>query len=768
MGRAYRAADTYSDEGRVVVRQTRGDASGEATLPFRVAFSRPDRIRIEAYDARIAANGAIFRAAVGAVPGQVLSEPVATPLSLEQIFADDAVRATLAEGEAGCPTQLPLLLADDTIDLILADATAPPRLVGHEPVDGQACARIAVAKPDGLLELWIDRRTKLLRRMTVPTDAYAAELSRQASAPVGVSVTVDFVNASFDAAVPEEAFAFEVPPAAATVARLDPLEPPQPVHSLVGRKAELPPLVALDGTSLPRGSLGGSPAVLEFFFEGCGPAAQTMPQVASGISEFITTWARAHDGQRPAVRHLAVSLDPEDVSAESLRKKLAEFGGVGTIVRDPQAVTAQGFAIESFPATVILAADGTVADVIVGNHGRIAADVAEVLSAVATGADPAALVRERHGRRVRDYRRELDRAASGVAARMPEQVVAPRRQPVRFKLEPAWRAGGVALPGNVVCLDESHGVAAPRIVALDGWRTVVELDGDGQETGRHDLDLPPDAGVGFLRTSAAANGGRWWLAGRHGGQHVFVFTDDWRLHATYPEPGGGEHEGITDAELADLDGDGVPEMVVGYRGTVGVQAASLDGRRLWRDRTPGTVIDVAVGPPVADGGSRSVVCVTADGRLVPARRAGDGGTDTGSSAAAGMRSLACGPVAADAAWALLGIAGPALGRQAAVGIEPTSLATTWELPLPDGVHRDGPIDPVAWADLLGTRRRQWLIAAPDGSVTVTWADGRVVDRYFHGAPLVGIGGYRHAGSGRIVLPTKNALEAFTVADVALD
>ena len=173
MGRAYRAADTYSDEGRVVVRQTKGETSDEVTLPFQVAFSRPDRIRIEAYDARIAADGETLRAAVGSVPGQVLSEPVVTPLSLDQIFADDAVRVTLAEGEAGCPTQLALLMADDTIDLILADATGPPRLVGHETVDGQACSRIAVAKPDGLLELWIDRRTKLLRRMTVPTGADA-------------------------------------------------------------------------------------------------------------------------------------------------------------------------------------------------------------------------------------------------------------------------------------------------------------------------------------------------------------------------------------------------------------------------------------------------------------------------------------------------------------------------------------------------------------------------------------------------------------------
>ena len=202
MGRAYRSAASYADDARVVVRQTSGALSTDAAFPFRVAFSRPDRIRIDAYDARIAADGTRLFAAVGGVPGQVLAEAVTSPLSMDQIFADDAVRTTLAEGEAGCPTQLPLLLADDTVDLILADAREAPRILGTETIDGRACARIEIVKPDGVLELWIDRETKLLRRMKVPTAAYAAELSRQAGGPVGISVEVEFAGASFDTAAP--------------------------------------------------------------------------------------------------------------------------------------------------------------------------------------------------------------------------------------------------------------------------------------------------------------------------------------------------------------------------------------------------------------------------------------------------------------------------------------------------------------------------------------------------------------------------------------
>lgn len=76
--------------------------------------------------------------------------------------------------------------------------------------------------------------------------------------------------------------------------------------------------------------------------------------------------------------------------------------------------------------------------------------------------------------------------------------------------------------------------------------------------------------------------------------------------------------------------------------------------------------------------------------------------------------------------------------------------------------------PAEGADLLGTPRRQWLIAAPDGSVTVAWADGRVVDRCRRGATLVGIGGYPEGNDGFVVLATRDALESYRIDDVALD
>lgn len=759
MSRAYRAAEGYSDAGVVRIRYVRDGDEVEQTVPFRVVFRRPDRLRIDAYDARIAVDGSVLRGAVGSVPGQVLEETVRSPLSLDQVFADEQIRMALAEGDAGCPTQLPLLLADDTVDLIVADAVEKPRVTGTERVEGHECTVLTIPKDDGPLVLWIDRRERLLRRLSLPTRTYARYLAQQGGPVGGLAVIVDFVGATFQPSVPEQVFAFDVPPGAGRVARLEPPTAPEPPGPLIGRPCPHFVLAALDGATVAPADLAGTVAVLEFFSTDSEACRRAMPLVAAAVEA-------AAKGS--PVKHYAVSVDDTDVTDEAIRGTVASWDGRGTILRDSRSVAAAAFGITTPPAVVVLAPDGTVADVQSGRQRRIGEDVAADLAAIAAGRPTAQLVRDRFESRLAEYRELLERISGGGGAeRLPEQVIAPRRQPDRFKLVRAWRADGIAIPGNVACIDGA-GAAAARIVALDGWRTVVVLDGEGREIGRHELDLPADAAVGFLRTAVDTSGRRWWLGGNRGGQQVFVFDEAWKLAAAYPGWESPSHPGVAAAELADLDGDGTPEIVVAYLGGAGVHAANLSGHRLWSDRSLEAVAGMASAAPDASG-RRGVLCVDGRGRLVPVAADGAVGRPRPDEPADGLplRAIASGPVAPDGGWAILGLAGGRVGQNVAVGIDADG-GRTWSLDLADGVHRDGPIEPVAWADLLGTPRRQWLIAAPDGSVTVAWADGRVVDRYRHGAALTGIGGYRAGGAGFIVLATRDTVEGYRVDDVALD
>ena len=551
--KAYREAETYSDNARVRVAFIRGDATTERTIPFRVAFARPDRVRIECYDARVVADGTTLLATVGGVPGQVLTEPVKTPLALDQIVADEQVQAALAEGDAGLPTQLALLLADDTIELIRAEATSPPRIAGTESIDGHPCTRIDIDKPEGRLSLWIDRKEHLLRRIAIPTDAYARQVSEESGTVTGVSVIVDFVDATFAKPLPDTAFALSIPEGSVRVARLDPAG--------------------------------------------------------------VTDAAKGSDAIKPP----------------------------------------------------------------------------------------------------------------------PEQVIAPRQQPERFKLVEAWRSEDVGLPGNLVCYDdqpsaeeqpEGDETASPatRIAVLDGWQTVVVLDAAGKKMARHELVLPKGAAVEFLRTGVDRGGRRWWLGGTSGAQQVFLFDESWTLRTSYPPPGSSEHPGIRDAHLVDADGDGSPEIVVAFAGSRGLEWAGLDGNRLWADRQPPAVTSIAPWP--ADDQTSGLVGMTSDGRLVMISTDGTAG-------------------------------------------KPVTVQATEDHPA--FRHPRKPRDvPVAWADLFGSKRWQWLVAEPDGSITICRADGGAVGRYSHGQPLVGLGGFQSDGIGHVVLSTPDGVECLRLEDVALD
>lgn len=772
MSEAYRAAERYRDDAAVRIHYTRGDTDVDHDLPFRVAFERPDRLRVECYDAQLVCDGTSLHAAVGDVPGQVLVEPVKSPLSLEQLFTDPHLRSRLSEGEAGCPTQLPLLLADDTVSLILAEAVGNPRIAGSDLVDGHACTKLEIDKPDGTLALWIDDASFILRRLKLPTAAYAAFLSSQVGPVSRVEVVAEFKNASFDATIADEAFSFEVPKGARTVAAIEPVQSPDPPAESIGKASPPFTLSSLSGDRVSRESLAGRIAVLEFFFDGCGPCTRTMPRVLEAVGKL-----RAAGRE---IAHHRVSVDDAGVADETIRgfvekaaggtKEESKTDGV-TILRDPRSVAAAAFEITTFPGLVVLAPDGTVADVQRGSNDRIDEDLVAVVEAVAAGKPTSEFVRKRFDRRLSEYRSAIDAATGGGTSALPEQVIAPKRQPDRFKLVRAWKSDAVVMPGNIVRADPPDGGSSetPRLFVLDGWRSVVELDAAGSEVARHDLDLPADAAIGFLRTAVDREGRRWWLGGSVGGQHLFVFDNRWRRHTVYPEIGAAAHPGVSGAEFVDLDGKGGPEIVVGFFGSVGLHGVSLEGRRLWKERSIETVISLAADAAGEDG-RRGVVVVDARGRLV---RVGPDGEARPPVEVDGSRiqTLHAAPVgvteAMEPAWALLAIAGESLGRTRLVGIA-ADLASRWSHDLPDGIHRDGPIEPVAWADLLGSRRRQWLVAAPDGSVTIAWDDGGIVGRYAHGEPIVGVNGFVSGGVPHLVIATRTAVEALRMDDIALD
>ena len=137
---------------------------------------------------------------------------------------------------------------------------------------------------------------------------------------------------------------------------------------------------------------------------------------------------------------------------------------------------------------------------------------------------------------------------------------------------------------------------------------MVEVGLDGKPGRIHRLDVAEAEAVTKLRAFTTAAGKTYLaaFAGDHQRMRLFDLDDKERL--VYPEDAlQNRHNGIADVELLDLDGDGAPEIYIGFWGVVGVHAVALDGKRLWVNRSLANVSHLAAGPAAEDG-RRDLIC----------------------------------------------------------------------------------------------------------------------------------------------------------------
>jgi hypothetical protein len=238
-------------------------------------------------------------------------------------------------------------------------------------------------------------------------------------------------------------------------------------------------------------------------------------------------------------------------------------------------------------------------------------------------------------------------------------------------------------------------------------------------------------------------------------KQIHLFDAQWKKLVSYPAD--RDHAGVADAHLGDLNGDGQPELLVSYWDVVGVQQATLEGQRVWVNRSLQHVFRLAV-TGVESNGKRRLLCAHSQGTLVPIDHEGIAGAPiaVGSSF---VRSIHVADLDGDDRMEFLALASSAAGADTALGINLAG-EELWRHPLPRGVQQH-PIEMVAWGDLVGEGSQQWLLAGPDGSIHVLSRDGQVLDQFNYGAALAGLAVTRIGGKPALVVATADGVEAWS-------
>jgi hypothetical protein len=238
-------------------------------------------------------------------------------------------------------------------------------------------------------------------------------------------------------------------------------------------------------------------------------------------------------------------------------------------------------------------------------------------------------------------------------------------------------------------------------------------------------------------------------------RQLFVFDRSWQLMLSYPAP-AQTHDGIQDAVLEDLDGDGSLELYVAFAGILGVQRAEMDGTRRWSNRQVHSVLSLA---PSRSPTEPTVLATSYRGPIVPINAGGQDAPPVSIGSRA-IHHLVASRSPSDRPTVYCGVSYTADGKRMAVGID-QSLREVWSYELPAGVFRSQ-LQFVTSGKLADGPNFHWVMVGPDASIHIVSDDGDFRDSFGYGEEITGVAFADLAEGPALVIATRQEVSAWRI------
>jgi outer membrane lipoprotein-sorting protein/peroxiredoxin len=348
-GNALRAARTYQIEQSVVV-ELSGGIEHRLQLPVKLAASNPDKLRIES-------DGAVGSTLV-------ISDGENTWMYL------GPVKQYTKTPAASSPEALLKSLNPGVADILGEMKTKDPflsvRVTGEETIEtgGQRYECFVVESKldrikmpgtltleDGVIKMWIDKKTKLSLKQTATAVMQGGALRM----PAQMNQTITMLSVKLNQQLPDALFVFTPPAGAQEVKEFEGLV--RANADLSGKDAPDFKLNSLDGKEFSLQALRGKVVLLDFWATWCLPCRRDIPSLEKIYADF-------HE------RGLVMIGMNVGENKETVAKFLAQNKLSYPIVLAGENEMLQSYSVTAFPTVVLIDREGVIYLYHVGSGGE--------------------------------------------------------------------------------------------------------------------------------------------------------------------------------------------------------------------------------------------------------------------------------------------------------------------------------------------------------------------------------------------------------------
>jgi peroxiredoxin len=452
---------------------------------------------------------------------------------------------------------------------MLMDGVTSSEYVGSEDVNGVRCHRCRFIQEEFSWDIWIEDGERPLVHKVVP------DMSKQLAEAGGMmkdaklEYLLSFNDWNVAPTFTDDDFKFEPP---ATAEKVDSLlgglaggEDEGP-HPLLGQPAPPFKTVGLDEKPIDLSAhLGKSVVMLDFWATWCGPCVEAMPQI-DGVAKKLAN--------RGLVFYAVNAGEDAATIQEFLKTSKLDV----PVAMDADGNISQLYQANAIPQTVLIGKDGKVQVVHVGFSGDLGDELTKEIEDLLDGKDLAseALAKAEEAKKKR------------AAARKNVETIGADEA---WSIEGNWSGVAAATSEDVIYAASDSQVA---IVDADG-QTKQQLPIKGGGTLRL-ANLVGDAAPEIILFQPWQSGAKAFSAS---GASLWEY------------PAG---DGIDDVWPADINGDGMDEVIIGFNGGTGLHVLDNRGTPLWKFTQIGNVWHVTAGDFSQDK-KIEVVTTSAQGAL---------------------------------------------------------------------------------------------------------------------------------------------------------